>query len=253
MYSILITGGSSGIGKALAQAYAHPQVRLLLVGRNAERLRTVAPQCEVKGAIVELGILDVRDQDQLKKWLLDCDEATPIDLVIANAGISMGNQPETPEGISELFAVNVQGLFNTILPLIPRMKARRQGQIALMSSLAAFRGYASRGAYAATKAAVKAYGEALRLELKSHGIRVSTIYPGFVATPLTAQNKFEMPCVMSADKAAQIIVKGLQGNKARIAFPLPMFLMAYGMSILPPFMADWLSERMLSKLIKQND
>ncbi len=253
MYSILITGASSGIGKELAKIYAGTGKRLLLIGRNHERLQEVFDYCRYQGAIVEMAVLDVCDQDNLARQILAWDQEYPIDLVIANAGISQQSTFLSSEKLENLFAVNVQGVFNTILPLIEPMKQRRSGQIALMSSIAAFRGYAGKGGYAATKAAVKAYGEALRSELKPYGVQVSVICPGFVITPLTSNNKFTMPFKISAEKAACAISKGLEKDSPRIGFPFITYWLAYGAGILPARLSDWLSDFLVKKMIKPRD
>ena len=161
---ILITGASSGLGAELARTYAGPGMTLALTGRDTARLEAVAEQCRAQGATVETAVLDVTDAAALEGWMLARDDALPIDLAIANAGISAGTGGDTEpvEQVRRIFAVNVDGVMNTVLPLIPRMQARRRGQIALMASLAGFRGFPGAPAYCGSKAAVKIYGEGLR-------------------------------------------------------------------------------------------
>ena len=242
---ILITGGSSGIGEALALEYATPGVHLFLTGRNIERLKSVAQRCESKGAEVTTKVIDVADRFAMTNWLLDLDTETPLDLVIANAGIYMGtsNENDGEEKIRDIFAVNLAGVLNTIHPIIDRMKERRGGQVALVASIAAFRGLPGSPAYSASKAAVKSYGEGLRPRLARHNIGVSVILPGFVRSRITDQNRFAMPFFMEADKAAKVIRKGLTRNKARIAFPWPMHFAMWFLATLP---ASW-ADRILSK------
>ena len=242
---ILITGGSSGIGEALALEYATPGVHLFLTGRNIERLKSVAQRCESKGAEVTTKVIDVADRFAMTNWLLDLDTETPLDLVIANAGISMGtsNENDGEEKIRDIVAVNLAGVLNTIHPIIDRMKERRGGQVALVASIAAFRGLPGSPAYSASKAAVKSYGEGLRPRLARHNIGVSVILPGFVRSRITDQNRFAMPFFMEADKAAKVIRKGLTRNKARIAFPWPMHFAMWFLATLP---ASW-ADRILSK------
>ena len=242
---ILITGASSGIGEALALLYAAPGVGLALIGRDRERLATVADACRTRGAQVESAALDVTDREALRAWLEHVDEARAVDLVIANAGVSTGRGAlgEDEAAIRRVLATNIDGVLNTVLPLLPRMLDRHQGQIALMSSLAAYRGLPTGPSYSASKAAVKALGEAWRLKLAPDGIRVSVICPGFVTTRMTARNNFHMPFLMSPEEAAAIIARGLARDQGRIAFPLPMAALCWLVGALPWRASDALLRR----------
>jgi short-subunit dehydrogenase len=237
---IVITGASSGIGAALADLYAAPGVTLGLLGRSGERLAAVTAHCIAKGAAVHTGTADVRDREAINQWLTRFDNTQPIDLLIANAGISAGTggQGESSQQVRDIFSVNVDGTFNTVLPLIPRMQARRRGQIALMSSLAGIRGLPSCPAYSASKMAVRGFGEGLRGLLKKEGIHVSVICPGYVRTPMTEVNRFPMPFIMTPEKAARIIRSGLAANKAHIAFPRRLYLPLCWASALPSVLID---------------
>jgi short-subunit dehydrogenase len=238
--SILITGASSGIGEALARDYAGPGVTLALSGRDRDRLAVVADACRAKGAVVEARAVDVTDRAVMEAWVEDADARAPLDLVIANAGISGGTsgKGEGPLQTRRIFEINVTGLLNTVLPAIPRMQRRGGGQLALMSSAASFRGMPGAPAYSASKAAVRAYGEALRGALRPTGIRVSVICPGFVRSRMTDANPFPMPLLMDADRASRIIRRGLARDRARIAFPLPTYFVAWLLSTLPPALTD---------------
>lgn len=238
--AILITGASSGIGEALALLYAGPGRFLALSGRDRRRLDAVAEACRAKGADVMANVVDVADRDAMRRWIEPADARHPLDLVIANAGISAGTggRGESEAQCRDIFAVNLAGVLNTVWPAIDRMRGRRRGQIAIISSIAAFRGLPGTPAYSASKAAVKAYGEALRGWLGKDGIRVSVVCPGFIRSRMTAPNKFPMPMIMNADKAARIIAKGLARDKARIAFPWPMVALAWLMGALPPAWTD---------------
>ncbi|MGH6942970.1 MAG: SDR family NAD(P)-dependent oxidoreductase, partial [Geminicoccaceae bacterium] len=168
----------------------------------------------------------------------------PLDLAVANAGIGGAGGGAAAEGARtrQIFAVNVGGTLNTVEPALVRMLARRRGQIALMSSLAAFRGMPSAPAYCASKAAVRSYGEGLRGRLRASGIGVSVICPGFVRTPLSADNPFPMPLIMEPERAARIIKAGLARRRAQIAFPWPSYLGVLLISALPAGLADrWLA------------
>lgn len=247
--SVLITGASSGIGKALALSYAQSGVHLALTGRNQERLDSVAILCEDKGAHVIAKVIDVTNKKEMAKWIDKVDQTHPIDLCIANAGISAGLDGglENDEQVRRIFDINVTGVFNTIHPVIDLMRARGTGQVALMASLAGFRGMPSAPAYCASKAAIKSYGEGLRGNLKPHGIKVSTICPGFVRSRITDANRFKMPFLMEPNKAAHIIKRGLEKDKTRIAFPMPMIFGAWLLGILPDFIAHKIAEKAPNK------
>jgi short-subunit dehydrogenase len=181
-------------------------------------------------------------------WLLAFDEKTPVDLLIANAGISGGSGGgNDPDQTYAIFATNVDGVLHSILPIAPRMAARKTGQIALISSLAGIRGLPSAPAYSASKAAVRSYGEALRGKLGKQGVKVNVVCPGYIKTPLTDANTFPMPFLMSAEKAARIIRKGLARNRSRIAFPWQLYVPLWCMASLSTALTDWLFARLPEK------
>ncbi len=221
--SIVITGASSGIGRALALDYAAPGVALAITGRDGVRLQAVAEACRAKGASVEAGQIDVVDREHLAAWLTTIDDTHPVDLLVANAGVSIDKDNSSLDDFSivrHTIDVNVGGVLNTVEPLIGRMMRRRRGQIGIVSSLAGFIGLPYSASYNASKAAVRVWGESIRYALKKYDIGVSVICPGFVVSRMTAQAPFPMPFLMSAERAAAIIRGGLARNKARIAFPV---------------------------------
>lgn len=221
--SIVITGASSGIGEALALDYARPGAALALTGRDAGRLEAVAEACRAKGATVVASTIDVVDRAGLAAWLTGFDDSHPVDLVIANAGISIDKDNSSLDDfaiIRKTFDVNVDGVFNTVEPLMTRLMTRRRGQIAIVSSLASFIGLPYSASYNASKAAVRVWGESIRYVLKKSDIGVSVICPGFVVSRITANAPFPMPFLMSAARASAIIRRGLAKNHARIAFPI---------------------------------
>lgn len=247
--SILITGGSSGIGAALALAYAGPGVFLALTGRDAARLEAVAEAGRAKGAEVLIGRIDVREAAALAAWIAAVDRDHPLDLAIANAGISAGTGTfgESARQARDILAVNLDGVVNTVLPALAAMRPRRRGQLAIMSSLAGFRGFPGAPAYCASKAAVRVWGEALRGMVQREGIAVSVICPGYVRSPMTDRNDFPMPFLMEADKAAGIIKRGLAADRARIVFPRRLFAAVWLLALLPPAWTDPLLQRLPEK------
>jgi short-subunit dehydrogenase len=245
--AILITGASSGIGEALARLYAAPGVTLSLSGRDDARLQAAAESCRAAGAEVDARVIDVADADAMAAWIEARDDAQPLDLAIANAGVSAGRAGGGGDAARRIFAVNVGGVVNTVLPALARMRVRRRGQVALMSSLAAFRGVSTAPAYAASKAAVRAWGEGMAMRCAEDGIGLSVIFPGFVVSRITEGNPFPMPMLMDADRAARIIRRGLEQGRARIAFPLPMYLAARLAGVLPGWAVDPLVRRVPRK------
>ena len=247
--NLLITGASSGIGEALALEYAGPAVSLALNGRDEGRLERVAAACRAQGAHVETARIDVTDRTAMAEWVEAVESRAPIDLVIANAGISGGTSGngESEDQARKIFEINITGVLNTVFPAIEPMRRRGAGQIALMSSAAAFRGFPGAPAYSATKAAVRCYGEALRGALRPDGIHVSVICPGFVRSRMTRVNRFRMPLLMDADRAAHIIRRGLAHDRARIAFPWPTYFAAWLSGSVPPSLSDALFARLPKK------
>ena len=247
--SILITGASSGIGAALAQEYAAPGMSLALSGRDANRLSEVAEACRTAGATVDTEILDVADASAMDAWFVATDAERPLDLVVANAGISGGTAGgvESDDQVRAIFRTNVDGVLNTVHSAADLMRKRGGGQIAVVSSLAAFRGYPSAPAYSASKAAIRVYGEALRGALADDGINVTVVCPGYIRSRMTAANDFPMPMLMDADRAARIIRRGLAKNRARIAFPWPVYAVAWMLGALPPWLTDLLMVRLPKK------
>lgn len=251
--SILITGASSGIGAALAREYAGPGQTLFLGGTNDERLFSIADTCQALGAVAVPVTIDVVDAVAIARWVGQADDHTPLDLVIANAGISAGTGTagEPVDQVRRIMATNVDGVINTVHPALARFNQRPgvdpKGQIAIMSSLASFRGFSGAPAYCASKAAVRSYGEGLRNAHARSGIEVSVICPGFVRSGMTERNDFPMPFLMEAERAARIIRKGLAHNRGRIAFPWHMYGAAWMMQALPTGATDWLMRALPAK------
>jgi short-subunit dehydrogenase len=242
--TILITGASSGIGQSLALHYAAPGIHLALGGRNTERLEATAEECRARGADVSMKVIDARQRADMADWIGDLDKARPIDLLIANAGVMAGTQPngaiEDADAAHALIETNVLGVLNTVQPALPRMMERGRGQIAIVSSLAAFIALPDSPSYCASKSAVLSYGLALRGLLAERGIGVSVICPGYVTTPMSARENANKIQEMAPAKAAAIIAKGLANNRAVIAFPRTLAVLTRLHGLLPDRLRRWL-------------
>jgi len=230
--SVLITGATGGIGAALAAAYARPGRKLFLQGRREERLRELARECERRGAEVAAKPLDLLHMPALLAWLEAI--APHVDLAIVNAGVTSNvRRGEGWPEIDRLLQVNVRAALATAALLAEAMRQRRRGQIALMSSIAGYFGLPLTPAYSASKAALKAYGEALRGALADDGVEVNVVMPGFVRTPMSDQFPGPKRFMLSPEDAAARIVRGLERNQARIAFPFPSSFAMWALAALP--------------------
>jgi short-subunit dehydrogenase len=235
--TIVITGASSGIGRALALRYAREGARLGLLGRDQGRLDQVIAECRQLGAEARCGAVDVCARPDMRTWLEDFDAASPVDVLIANAGIMAGSPGEGEiELAHESHAVietNVMGVLNSVHPLLPRMISRGRGQIGIVSSLAGFIPLPDAPSYCASKAAILSYGLALRGAVEGKGVRVSVICPGYVTTPMIAKETGWKPFEMSAERAADLALRGLAANRAVIAFPTILATLSWIGGMLP--------------------
>ena len=240
--TVLITGATGAIGSALALAYAAPGRTLVLHGRNGARLQEVARACQGQGAKTETRALDLQDTGALIAWLEELASRQGIDLVIVNAGainvLRPGVKEEAWQDIRRVFDVNVRAALATVTVLLPQMRSRGSGQIALVSSLLAWFGMSVAPTYSATKAALKSYGEALRASLAPEGIKVSVVLPGFVKSDMSDELRVPKPFMVSAEDAARRIRRGLERDEARISFPFPLNLGCWLLSALPPTLAQ---------------
>jgi short-subunit dehydrogenase len=223
---VVITGASSGLGAALARSYAGPQTALGLVARNRDRLAETAAACRAAGASVDSAAIDVADGAALADWLTQFDRAHPVELVIANAGISAGPDPqsagEPPAVTLRQIEVNLVGAIHTIAPLTPLLCARRRGRIVAICSIAAYRGLPYSPGYSASKAGLRAYAEALRPLLASYEVGVTVVCPGFFASPMTDRWEGPTPFLASGEDAVRRIKRGIDRGRARVDFPLPL-------------------------------
>lgn len=239
-----ITGASSGIGSALAAHYAARGAQLGLVARRREALADIARGLPGEPALY---VADVADAQAMRDAAQDFIARFGLpDIVIANAGISVGTLTEHAEDIEILGRVlqtNVVGLAATFQPFVAPMCAARRGTLAGIASVAGMRGIPGAGAYSASKAAAITYLEALRIELKPSGVKVVTVCPGYVATPMTAVNKYRMPFILPADVAARRIARIIDAGRGYAVVPWQMALVARAMRLLPNAAYDRLFKR----------
>jgi short-subunit dehydrogenase len=227
-----ITGASSGIGRELALALARDGVRVAVSARSAERLAELAA---LQSGIVAVPV-DVSDRAAVAAaHQRIVAELGPVDLAVLNAGVWHPMQATQYDvgAVAQSMSVNYLGIAHALEPLIPAMVAARTGQLALVASVAGYRGLPKAAAYAPTKAAVISLAEVLRLELSRHGIVVSLVNPGFVETPMTSVNQFPMPYIIPAADAAERILKGLARGSFEIAFPWQLVTLLKVLRLLP--------------------
>lgn len=236
--SVVITGAGRGIGAALARALAGPGVRMLLIARDEGRLASIAHACSADGADVSIAAIDVADTAAVGFAVCAFDAASPVDLVIANAGISgglgEGRSAEPIEVALRQIRVNLEGAIGTVTPLIEPMRARGRGQIALMSSIAALQPVPDTPCYCASKAGLLMWGRTLDRWLRPQGIPVSVVCPGFVKSDMSDRYLGWKPFLMSADKAAGIILHGLERRQRVIAFPWQLVALTRAARLVPP-------------------
>jgi short-subunit dehydrogenase len=245
--AVIITGASSGLGAALARAYAGPQVALGILGRDRQRLEATAQACQARGARVSTAAIDVTDASAMAPWLCQFDRESPVDLVVANAGTSAGPDPDSPsegiEGVARQIRVNLLGATNTIEPLLPALCSRRRGRVAVVSSIAAYRGLPYSPGYCASKAGLRAYAEALRPRLEGHGVGMTVVCPGFFESRMTDRFDGPTPFLLSCDVAARRVKRGLDRGRRRIAFPWPLVLGLQFCDLAPAVIGDAILRR----------
>ncbi len=234
-----ITGGSSGIGLEVARRLVNDGWSVALSARSADKLNQLAGETTSFHAYP----LDVTDADACERTAQAItDEVGPVDRLICAAGLWAPMKANEYDGakIAKAVDVNIKGVVHPVMAVLEPMKQRGSGQIGIISSVAGYRGLPRAVAYGPTKAALINMAETLRHDLTPYGIKVSVINPGFVKTPMTADNDFPMPFIMEAEKAAQIIVKGLDRDAFEIAFPWQLVGILKTLKVTP----DWLFFRM---------
>ena len=241
---VFITGASSGLGAALAAHYAVLGASLGLAARRADKLAEVAGALQTPSTVYAL---DVADRHALAAAAADfCSRHGTPDIVIANAGISTGTHGGNVADLATLERVlqtNVTGLAATLSPFVEPMRSRGSGTLVGIASVAGFRGLPGSGAYSASKAAAINWLEALRVELHGSGVRVVTVCPGYIDTPMTAVNRFHMPFLLTAEDAARRIARAIERGSALAVLPWQIGLAFWFLRRAP----NWLFDRLFAR------
>ena len=239
---VFITGASSGIGQALALRFFQAGYRLALVARRTSEIKSWADANLTSAASYQIYSADVSDSDSIVAAGQACLAAQGVpDVVIANAGISVGmdtGMREDLEVMRQTFATNNVGVAATFHPFLEGMIRRGSGTLVGIGSVAGIRGLPGHGAYCASKAALIAYCESLRGELKPAGLRVVTICPGYIDTPLTQQNRYAMPFLMPPQVFAGKAFKTITAGSSYAVIPWQMGVVAKLLRVLPNGLFD---------------
>lgn len=244
---VLLTGASTGIGNEIArQLLAKKNIKLALVARRENLLRENFSENENLFVIK----CDVSNKDEVNAaYLKVIEKFNRIDVAILNAGYSVRMPVENynSEAAEKTFGANVFGIIYWVEKIIPDFMQRKSGIIVGVSSLADSKGYSKSGFYSASKAAATTYLEGLRTELNKYNVKVLTVRPGFVKTPMTDKNEFKMPFMMNVDKAAKIIIEGIESEKRMIQFPWKLVIATR----LIPLIPNWIYEKLESLTVEK--
>lgn len=242
----MITGASSGIGKGLALDLASRGAKLGLIARRLNLLDEIVNVVRLRGKKAYAIAADVRDADAMGS-AADRIRAQlgPIDILIANAGIGTSSHISQldPVHVANVISINVLGAANSVAAVVPQMIERGKGQLVAISSLAAYRGLPKSAAYCASKAALSAYFESVRIDLRGTGVDVTIIHPGFIKTALTAGREAKMPYLMELDDAIPKFVSAIEKRKKIVAFPWQLATVVRAGRLMPVFMYDWIAAR----------
>lgn len=241
----VVTGASSGIGRALAKGLAANGARVGAVARRADLLDSLVAEVRAAGGTIESAVADVADRAAVTAAVADLTgKLGPVDLLIANAGVGLPSSTADPGNVAAVEAmvrVNLLGVVYAFDAVLPGMLARGAGHLVAVSSLAAYKGLPGSAGYCATKAAVNAYCEAARIELKAKGVAVTCVCPGFVDTPMTASNPRPMPFLLTPDEAARRILVALRRRPGVFDFPWPMKLLMW--------LAKWAPDAVIARQV----
>jgi short-subunit dehydrogenase len=242
----MITGASAGIGRGLALEIASRGGHLALLARREDLLSEIVDEAKQRNVKAVAATADVRDAkavreaaDRFRK------ELGPIDVLIANAGIGTSDHATrlTPEHAANVISINMLGAVNSVAAVLPEMVERKRGRLVAISSLAAYRGLAKSAAYCASKAALTAYFESLRIDLRNTGVGVTIIHPGFIKTALTSGREAKMPYLMELEDGVNKILSAIEKEKKIYAFPWQLATIVRASMLMPPSMYDWIAAR----------
>lgn len=243
---VWITGASTGIGRTLALRMAGDGIIVAVSARSADKLNELARQ----SPNIRAYPLDVTDEQAVAQTFATIEqEHGPVELAILNAGVwhPMTASKYDLAKAKDSMTVNYFGVINALAPVMHAMIARGTGHIALVASVAGYRGLPKSAAYAPTKAALINLAEGLYADLKLKGVKMTVVNPGFVATPMTATNTFPMPFLVTEEVAVDAMYAGLKRGSFEIAFPTRMMLMMKALRILPYGIYFWLNEKIASR------
>jgi short-subunit dehydrogenase len=245
--TVVITGASGGLGAALGEELARRGHAVGLIARRDDALAAVAERIRASGGRCATAVASVTDREALGAAVSSIEaELGPIDIAVANAGLGGVNATTRMHlgRATEMFRTNIDGVLNLADIVLPNMIARKSGQFAAVSSLAGWRGLPTTGPYCASKAAVTTLMDAWRIELRSYGVAITTIHPGFVKTPMTANDKNPMPFLLEPDDAARRMANGLLARRGRVDFPFPLaWIMRFAVAL-----PSWIYEPVMARL-----
>ena len=248
--TVLVTGASSGIGRALVLEYARRGAQVVAAARREDELTALCDEVKAAGGRASSIVCDVTDVEAAVEMVRKAErDMGSLDMLVSNAGVGGATHASRLDvaSVSRMIDVNVRGAIAPLVAAIPIMLGLQRGQLVGVSSLAGRRALPTTGAYNASKAALSMFLETLHLDLGPSGILVSDVQPGFVATPITAVNKFPMPFLWDAPKAARYIADRLERAPRIIAFPLPMDLLTRFATYLPYGLHAWLTRSLAGK------
>ncbi len=241
----LITGASSGLGRGLALAFGKNGAHVIAAARRKIELDSLVAEIIASGGSAEVMLLDCSNADATYEAVRTLDQGRPLDLVIANAGAGFPTSALALDWreVRQILDLNVLGATATLSAALTGMVERNSGQLVAMASLAGYRGLPASAAYCASKAALIAFCESLRIDLRDSGVHVTTICPGFVETDMTAKIKGKLPFLVKLDDAVAIMYKAIERREAHCAFPRPMAAAARGGQLMSRSAYEWMASK----------
>jgi short-subunit dehydrogenase len=234
----VVTGASSGLGAGLARELTRRGDRVGVIARRREMIDSLAAELRAEGCTVVAVAADVGDKFSLQSAVDQLrTELGPIDLMIANAGLGKPDflDPFTVDDIEAMIRVNLLGVVYSLNAVLPEMLARGKGHFVGVSSMGAYNGMPGSAGYTASKAGVNTFLKGIRIQLRDTGVRVTTVCPGFIRTPMTDVNEFKMPWLLEPDVAARMVLRAIDRGVKVYNFPWQLALLTHVLKRLP----DW--------------